>query len=83
MIIHVILGVFVEFGSLCFNNVLFESYIVWFALIHYFVDTMNNKFKGVIGCKIHFYKLFEPLPPYNDKNPPSVFLFIFLNPNKS
>ncbi len=43
-------------------------------------------FKGVIGCKIHFSKLFEHKcvgsvfthPSYNDKNPPSVF---FLIPN--
>ncbi len=36
--------------------------------------------KGVIGCKIHFYMLFElkcvlamTQTPYNDKNPPSAF----------
>ncbi len=44
-------------------------------------------FKGVIGCasEMHFYMLFEhkcvlavcTQPPYNDKNPPSVFFFIY------
>ncbi len=41
----------------------------------------NKTIKGVIGCDMHFYKLFEhkcmlavcTQPPYNDKNPPSVF----------
>ncbi len=42
---------------------------------------LNLYYKGVIGCDMHFYKLFElkcvlavcTQTPYSNKDPPSVF----------
>ncbi len=44
------------------------------------IQMLIKTIKGVIGCGMHFYKLrlqFRIQPPYNAKNPPSVFFFIY------
>ncbi len=62
--------------SVTFHHLL----LVLIKFLKYIFCYLNN-FKGVIQCYIHFYKLLElkcvlavcTQPPYNDKNPPSVF----------
>ncbi len=56
---------------------------LYITLCEYVENGNSCWLKGVIGCDMHFYKLFElkclgsvcTQPPYNDNGPPSVFIF--------
>ncbi len=64
------------------DGILYSRQHLWHA-VDFYRQQFPSFLKGVIGCKIHFYMLFEhkcvgsvcTQPPYNDKNAPSVFFF--------